>query len=212
VKRAAILLGALGVGVFFANRAALALPGPDNFDIGTADDPILNDHAELITFVPNTPQTNVFSWENIKHFSKIEFDHPTDGDTTLLIDNSLVLALDELRAATGCPIIISQAKGSIVRYSPGSQHDITGGRLSRAADVFILGCTMREVFDAAKTIPAIGGIGFYPDWNPWPGYHIDTRPRKTDGTLATWMGRKTITGQTYVGIDWGLLNSLGQIA
>ena len=208
--RAAIIIGGLGVGLFFASRDAAAFSSPGDLIPGVTSPLIINDHAELISLVPTPPQKQVFAWEDLRHFTKSEYDHPFDGDVSHLVDHSIVLALDELRAQLGCPIVISPAQGSIVRFSPGSQHDITGGRLSRAVDVFIPGCAMREVFNAAKSIPAIGGIGFYPDWKPRAGYHIDTRAR--NGHLATWMGRRTATGQTYVGVDWGFLDSLGAIA
>jgi len=121
------------------------------------------------------------------------------------LDARIIFVLDALRERIG-RLMISPAKGAITRIAPGSQHDISNGRLSVAIDVMPLDVSLSEFYEVARSMPEIGAIGLYPDWLPYPGAHIDLRKRKANGTLATWSGIKNAAGkQVYGGINEALV-------
>lgn len=48
------------------------------------------------------------------------------------------------------------------------------------------------------------GIGFYPDWNPKPGFHIDVRHDGKPGVPVTWGYVGTGTNKTRVSMNEAL--------
>ncbi len=79
-------------------------------------------------------------------------------------------------------------------------------------DIMAPGTTLREIYYAAIGIKEIGGIGLYPDWEPHPGVHLDTRRRKSSGAVYSWMGIDTFdaagdeTGQVLVAINFNTIS------
>ncbi len=152
------------------------------------------------------PATTV-NFDALLNFAESEFTDEINGNRQSALpfmDSRIPIMLQKLRNRIG-RIRISPAPGAIVRFRPGSRHDITGGRLSDAIDVMPLDATLAELYAAAQELPEVGGVGLYPDWEPMPGAHIDLRPRKADGSLYTWSGFKLADGrQVYRGIDEAL--------
>lgn len=96
-----------------------------------------------------------------------------------LIEPALLDALEALRALGPEPIIVHSA------YRCGAHNNAVGGMphsehvLGQAADIEIHGLTVQQQYDRAKSIPAINGIGVYPE-----GFiHVDVR--KTEAR-AVW--------------------------
>lgn len=139
-------------------------------------------------------------WSRVSNFTPPEF----YGQLTRL-DAGVVFALQKLRDKIGRIIISPIGAQAIARERPGSWHDVTGGKLSKAIDIMPIDATLETLYEAAKTIPEIGGIGLYPDWDPYPGAHIDLRERKPGGGLATWSRFKLADGST---VDRGINEAL----
>ena len=130
----------------------------------------------------------------MKHFKPEEFQG-------FYHDLSVVLCekIDLTRERWGKPIHVSKAPGAVGRHLgiyDTSQHNIDRWHEVRALDVMPEGLEsayeVGQFFELAKEI-GFTGIGFYPNWKPLPGFHLDVRP----GKLATW-GR--IDGKHYVSI------------
>ena len=106
---------------------------------------------------------------------------------------ALVDALDALREQAGRPVKLNSAyrcpeHNKRIGGSPNSQH-VTG----LAADVAIpRGLTLRALYEAALKVPAIKGIGLYPDEL---FLHVDVRPKQ-----ARW----AMVGNKLVSIEEGL--------
>ena len=95
------------------------------------------------------------------------------------MDRRLLVLLDALRSVWAKPIVISAAPGAIGRYEGTSRHSIEAwGGTVMAVDVMPEGIASRaeaeKFYYQAKQL-GFGGIGFYPNWNPQPGFHLDTR-------------------------------------
>lgn len=162
-------------------------------------------------------------WTLIQHFGPEEFlgwkdrwgdlvQPPPPASMLPFLDAGVPHALNILRERLGARLLISRAVGAIARtWSIGSQHYCGGtsgrlGRISLACDLWVPGSTLREVYEAALATPAIGAFGAYPQWNTYPGIHVDLRPRKHNGSLGLWMARYQGTGkervQVYGALDW----------
>lgn len=152
-------------------------------------------------------------WSKIRHFKKEEFlrYYSKEYHSVLhLFDAQLVYAVDNLREVVGEILLISPVKGAISRIKEKYKYSrhYAVNRLSDALDLMVPSGDLRKIYDT--NIPEIGGIGVYPDWKPYPGIHIDLRPRKTDGSRAEWMGRLIVDKngkkqQEYVKIDWSFV-------
>ena len=148
----------------------------------------------------------VIDWSIVRHFKPSEFIHPIDGDMLQWLSPSIVYGLDDVREVLGGRIRISPASGSMARFdgNPNSQHFTSNDRQCRAIDVMPIDNTIVELYEAAKRVPAIKGIGLYPDWKPRPGVHLDTRETTS---LASWMGYKGDDNkQKYAGLDINFIN------
>lgn len=98
-----------------------------------------------------------------------------DGNDTILIEQTLVNLLQELREHFGKAVTITsgyrtKSHNDAVGGSPKSQH-----LLGYAADIVISGVTPLEVAGyAASLMPGSGGVGLYKDFT-----HVDVRDKKT---------------------------------
>lgn len=126
------------------------------------------------------------------HFDSDEFRchdgtaYPVAWRTSRLLP--LCEVLEEIRAEVGCPIRIlsgyrSPAWNARVKGAEKSQH-VEG----RAVDIVADGVSVARLHAVAMRLAKqpgskIGGVGLYKSW-----IHVDVRPRKADGTIATWEG------------------------
>ena len=121
----------------------------------------------------------------------------------IYLSESFKLKLDAFREELGYPVHISPASGAIGRHAGKhtSRHNVDRYGVLEALDV------MPEVIEPERWIAAakkvgLTGIGFYPDWKPQPGIHIDDR----GGRLATWGGVRNTpkSRQRYVSLRHAL--------
>jgi hypothetical protein len=113
-------------------------------------------------------------WESIKFFKYTEFSAPGDPESGLQINHWLVTWLDELRKITGHPMEVHQNGGfSFKGHEKNSLHYV-----GQACDFHFDGWTLgaREQMKIILGMGRFGGVGFYPDWKPVPGFHVDVRP------------------------------------
>lgn len=156
---------------------------------------------ETVTRAPAQPASMAVDWSKVEHFEPHEFKGQLDS-----IASRLVYALDAYREALGSRVIVSPHPRALARFdgSTTSRHYAVG-RLADAADVMAPGRSLREQYEAAASVDAIGAIGVYPHWRPHAGLHIDTRPRKASGARAEWRAFPTEDGQDYVALDWSAI-------
>ena len=113
----------------------------------------------------------------------------------------LKIKLDDLRDEWKTKIYISSAPGAVGRHlGPNnlSQHNIDKWPTVNAVDVLPNGLeNVSDAYRFFKLAKKVGftGIGFYPFWRPYPGFHLDVRA--TD-IVATW---GSIEVGEYVGIQ-----------
>lgn len=104
-------------------------------------------------------------WDNIQHFEPKEWQKDPGKASPVL-----VYAVDNARHMAGVPIII-HACWDDSGHSEQSYH-YTG----QAVDFhFEPGLTKLQEFSALAAQPEIGAIGYYPEWQPRPGWHVDVR-------------------------------------
>jgi len=112
---------------------------------------------------------------SMDHFKLSEF-----RGEHLFLSVGLLTKLDEFRERLGEPVMVSPAKGSMMRWNApnNSQH-----KYGRAIDVMLPKTVdFARAFKIAKEV-GFTGIGFYPHWRPFPGFHVDVRPTKK---VALW--------------------------
>ena len=104
-------------------------------------------------------------WTRVDWFAPSEFRFDPSK-----VAPELVYALDEIRARADLPIYVHHA-WALDGHAEGSYH-YTG----QAVDFrFEPGLSTIEEFLNIVQQPEIGGIGFYPDWKPRLGWHVDLR-------------------------------------
>ena len=142
------------------------------------------------------------NWALVPNFSESEFQNQLH-----LLDRNVLYALQKLRNKIG-RILISPAPGAIARTDEsgkGSMHyagmDNGKKRLSQAIDIMPLDVDLKTAYRAAKYIPEIGAVGVYPDWQPYPGLHIDLRTRKAGFEIAKWSGLMVEGQQVYRSVN-----------
>jgi len=138
----------------------------------------------------------------MKYFKPEEFNGWYD-----LLAPALKSNLDDLRAKWGQPIVISPVEGAVGRHDGKggtSQHNVDRWGEVRAVDVMPHGI---ETANDARRFRQLAedcgftGIGFYPDWNPRPGFHVDIRINENERYVAQWGGIRRNGEQVYVGIE-----------
>ena len=143
----------------------------------------------------------------LKYFTQQEFSRkgPTGDFINWFprMSQELLIKLDLLRFNWGKPIHISPHNGAIGRFGNGAGYHYweTHGEVM-AVDTMPEGI---ESYDDAmafiKLATKLGftGIGFYPNWKPQCGFHLDVRPDRDYGNPAMWgavndgQGQYTVT-------------------
>lgn len=130
----------------------------------------------------------------MQHFKPEEFQGYFDK-----LSPDLKVKLDNLREVWNKKIYISVAPGAVGRHlgpTNASRHNVDRWKEVQAVDVMPDGLeNVSDAFmfyDMARKV-GFTGIGFYPQWKPLPGFHLDVREAK----FASW-GR---LGGVYVGIQ-----------
>ncbi|MFC6631651.1 hypothetical protein [Microbulbifer taiwanensis] len=145
----------------------------------------------------------------LTHFKPSEF-----GIWYPLMNAELLQKLDAFRAAWGGRVIISPAEGGIGRHGGEggtSQHNVDRWGEVRAIDVFPQvqdpagnwryldnGAQLEHAYQVAEQV-GFTGIGVYTDTSPGHMVHLDVRPRKPDGGIATW----SRVNHQYLGLQSG---------
>lgn len=129
----------------------------------------------------------IYKAMHLKYFKLSEF-----GAALPFLSIGLLQKLDEFRERLGRPVMISPVAGALIRFDSGSESQHTFGR---AADVMLPeGPDLQTAFDIAKDT-GFTGIGVCPDWKPYKGLHLDTRPLKPGQSIATWGWIKNANGK-----------------
>lgn len=133
----------------------------------------------------------------------LEYYKPSDfGVWFPFMDKKLLIGIDELSRAVGAKMEVSPAPGAVGRTGTTSQHNLGIDFKVRALDLLIPeGESLERVYIEAKNLHMFSGIGLYPDWQPRPGVHLDTRIDRTPSAPAQWSGIKVAGVQKYFGID-----------
>ncbi len=138
-------------------------------------------------------------WKQLNHFEKWEWVKDPDKVSRLL-----AFSTDGIRDRLGraCYIHVCWDNSG---HSDNSYH-YTGQAVdlhfSPPEDPNVVNSHLEE-FAVIMSFKEIGGVGFYPEWGPRPGWHIDTRNRDVK-LLWTRVG-----GKYYYGIDT-ILKYLGE--
>lgn len=104
-------------------------------------------------------------WDEIRFFRPEEWrNDPAKASP------ELVWALDHVREMAGIPINIH------VCYAASGHSEHSLHLTGKAVDFhFGKGRTHAEEFTLLRNCPEFGGVGFYPEWLPRPGWHVDIR-------------------------------------
>lgn len=132
----------------------------------------------------------------MKHYKQHEFQGWYDK-----LNPVLKIKLDLIRQEWGTKIYISGAPGAVGRHlGPNnlSQHNFDKWSMINAVDVLPNGlenvCDAYKFYKLAEKV-GFTGIGFYPFWRPYPGFHLDVR---VSDHVATWGSLKV---GVYVGLQ-----------
>jgi len=119
-----------------------------------------------------------------------------------LMDKRLLVLLDTLRHISGTPISVSAHPRAIGRQDGNSWHNYRKHGHIYAIDVM--------PYDKPKYVLSIAmdlgftGIGYYPDWNPRAGLHLDTRTNEDPEYPALWGGINVNGVQRYTTLESAL--------
>ena len=101
---------------------------------------------------------------------------------SLHIEPKLLLALEWVRCALDCPLIITSGYRCPQHNLEIGSKNASQHRLGTAADIAKPKTSFLHIYDTVRHIPIIGGLGIYPQNN---FFHIDVRPRVAD-TMSMW--------------------------
>jgi len=116
-------------------------------------------------------------WQQVENFSRKEFQQRPFLTSLLLIQK-----LDRLRnlitdwVGNRVPVVIHVVAGKEGDHADGSYHypeEHDGAAM--AADIHFAGTSGHMLELMAIQAIGFGGIGFYPEWAPRPGWHLDVR-------------------------------------
>lgn len=112
----------------------------------------------------------MIDWNQVRHFRRDEWRKDPD-----LVRPELVFLTDEIRERAGSKIVLLVAF-DLDGHSKTSKH-----KTGEAVDLYFQrqGLSFMEQFELLKSfaVSKIGGLGCYPYWKPFPGWHIDIRKR-----------------------------------
>jgi len=114
-------------------------------------------------------------WESIKHFKYQEFSAPGEPKSGRLMNHFLVMSLDELRGILGWPIIIHKNGGYSLNGHAENSHHYEGKAVDFHVDPDCF-LPSRQQLQVILSVGKFGGVGYYPEWAPVPGFHVDVRP------------------------------------
>jgi len=142
------------------------------------------------------------------HFQPWEFIRGQESWISRM-DHRLLVMLDLLRYRWGKRISISGHPAAVGRYkgSSLSQHNVEHWGTVRAVDIMPDGLETHEdvyAFFLLATEIGFTGIGFYPDWKPTPGFHVDVRYDIKPGFPTTWGYIGTAENITKVSLNEAL--------
>ena len=127
------------------------------------------------------------------HFSPMEF-----GASLPFLSIDLLNKLDNFREALGSRVMISPAKGSLLRWDTKNESQHLYGR---AADIMLPDeQSLIKALDIATKI-GFTGIGLYPHWKPYHGLHVDIRALKKDDKIKTWVDVGKLGKHKYVSVN-----------
>lgn len=142
---------------------------------------------------------------DLRYFSPDEF-----RDWFTSMSPRLLFLQDSLRHQLGAAITVSPHPRALGRENgpdDTSQHNIDRWGEVRANDVFVDGVTCRNTANRVIGVAmrtGFTGIGFYPDWDPSPGFHFDVRVSERPGEPALWGMVDDGEGQYQVSLETAL--------
>jgi len=97
---------------------------------------------------------------------------------------NLVVAMDNIRGIARVPAVIH------VCWDDGGHSEKSYHYTGQAVDFHFSDQGQSPLYEllCILSVPQIGGIGFYPQWSPRPGWHVDIRDWSADGKLY-WVAR-----------------------
>lgn len=150
---------------------------------------------------------------------------PSDfGEWWPVMNADLVRKVDALANEAlkyGYYVMISPAFGAIGRVydtadsNDSSRHNVTKWGEVQALDIMVfqldalgdhvsLAAGQASLFLSDINAQGFGGVGVYPFWKPFSGFHVDVRPHKADGTIATWGDVGQFGQHKYVALSEGM--------
>lgn len=131
------------------------------------------------------PKMRVEEWRWRPWFWHREFEDPMpleEPDSGLYMQPEFMDMLERLRRSVGRILIHTAARGG---FAAGGHEIGSAHYLGLAADFHCPDSTSSTV---ARAIRAAGfnGVGFYPEWAPMPGFHVDLADRTAGWTR--WKG------------------------
>jgi hypothetical protein len=117
------------------------------------------------------------------------------GECFYQMDPSFLEKADRFMVESPGEWIVSPAPGATCRTTgrETSRHYAVG-RLADAIDLMLISGDLETNYRFA--LERFGGVGVYPDWEPYPGLHLDGRPGG-----HTWAGIRDGRGQVYVPVS-----------
>lgn len=116
-------------------------------------------------------------WRSIRNFTPGDFEDPAK------LELSIIDALDRFSTMIGKkPIVISDYRAYDPK-NPTSQHS-----KGKAIDTVWIGADPLTIYEKATGSNLFGGVGIYINPTKSISFHFDTRPLKSDGSLAKWGG------------------------
>jgi len=137
----------------------------------------------------------------LSYFKKSEF-YGNDENWFGIMNIQLLIRIDILRYQYGKAIVISPHPLALGRRdNTDSQHNYEKWGKINAVDIIPEKLEYPKRFFELAVHLGFTGIGYYPDWNPSPGFHLDVRENRDMGYPDTWGGINKDGEQVYVGLD-----------